>query len=372
MRQQISRRNVLLATGVAVLLVLHGPLEGQDGFRFHTGIELINVTATVTDGSGRFVPGLKQSDFVVYEDDQPVEITHFNAERVPVSLGIVLDTSGSMAGARIASAREALERFMFDLLGPGDEIFVYRFDNSPHLVQDWTIDRTPIMEELRRIRPDGATALYDAVAEALPLLRSGRHRKKALLVISDGNDTSSRTDLQTLKGLIRQSEALVYAIGMDAGTTATPATGNKASGPKVSHQRGHPIPLPFPVPGRKAPPRNPPIPGIPPVTGTPRPPSTATPTEPDNSATALANEPVNVAALRDITDDSGGRTEILRDPRDLDPATARIADELSKQYFLGYPSRHRDGRWHAIRVEVRGQTLRVRARRGYTAASAPL
>ena len=83
---------------------------------------------------------------------------------------------------------------------------------------------------------------------------------------------------------------------------------------------------------------------------------------------AGASDRVNVAALREITDDSGGRTEIVRDPRDLDPATENIADELSKQYYIGYPSPgHRDGRWHTIRVELRDPSLRVRARRGYIA-----
>ena len=78
---------------------------------------------------------------------------------------------------------------------------------------------------------------------------------------------------------------------------------------------------------------------------------------------------VNVAALRDMTDDSGGRTEIIRDPRDLNPATAGIADELSKQYYLGYQaSGARDGKWHSIRVEVRNHAYRVRARRGYVAS----
>ena len=78
---------------------------------------------------------------------------------------------------------------------------------------------------------------------------------------------------------------------------------------------------------------------------------------------------VNVAALREMTDDSGGRTEIIRDPRDLNPSTANIADELSKQYYLGYPSNGtKDGRWHAIRVEVRRGAYRVRARRGYVAS----
>jgi hypothetical protein len=77
---------------------------------------------------------------------------------------------------------------------------------------------------------------------------------------------------------------------------------------------------------------------------------------------------VNVVALRDMTDDSGGRTEIVRYPRDIDPATASIADELSKQYYLGYsPTTPKDGRWHAIRVELRSGSYRVRARRGYIA-----
>ena len=78
---------------------------------------------------------------------------------------------------------------------------------------------------------------------------------------------------------------------------------------------------------------------------------------------------MNVAALRDMTDDSGGRTEIVRDPQDIDPATSSIADELSKQYYLGYPSTgKKDGRWHSIRVEVRNSSYRVRARRGYVAS----
>ena len=81
------------------------------------------------------------------------------------------------------------------------------------------------------------------------------------------------------------------------------------------------------------------------------------------------NDPVDVAALRDMTDDSGGRTEIIREPRDLDPATAGIADELSKQYYLGYPAAgKKDGRWHSIRVELRDHAYRVRARRGYVAS----
>jgi hypothetical protein len=80
------------------------------------------------------------------------------------------------------------------------------------------------------------------------------------------------------------------------------------------------------------------------------------------------DEPVNVGVLREITDDSGGRTEIIWQPQDLDPATAGIADELSKQYFLGYPAAgEKDGKWHVIRVEVTNRDYIVRARRGYMA-----
>ena len=270
------------------------------------------------------------------EDDQPVEITHFTAERVPVSLGIVLDTSGSMAGRKMAAARAAVRRLLVDLLGPQDEFFLYRFDHTPHLVEGWTNDRSRMSSALQRMHPEGGTALYDAVAKALPLLKSGRHRKKALLVISDGIDTSSDTRLQTLKQLIRESEALVYAIGIDAQTTTlTPFGGNGADGTIVRQQRRRPIPLPFPIPGRR--PRYPPIPGTPPGPGTPQPPRMPPPNQPGPSGGGTGDEGVNEAALRDITDDSGGRSELVRDARDLDPATARIADELSKQVLPGLP-----------------------------------
>jgi VWFA-related protein len=374
MRHSIVRQSVALALACAGATVMpEGRAIGQEGFRFHSSVELVNVTATVTDSSGHFVPGLKQTDFLVFEDDQPVDVTHFSSERVAVSLGIVLDTSGSMDGQKIDAARVALERLLFDLLGDDDEVFFYRFDNAPHLVEGWTNDRNRIRDELRRLRTDGATALYDAVAQALPLLQSGRHRKKALLVISDGNDTSSKTDLPRLKQLIRESEALVYAIGIDAHTTAATIGNGAVRDVRMFEQRGRPFPIPSPFPGPRVPPRAPPVPGTPPGTAPPpRQPRTPPSDEPGSNSTGprRGDEPVNANALHDVTDDSGGRTEVLRDAKDLGPATERIADELSKQYYLGYPSRARhDGQWHAIRVEIRDRSFRVRARKGYVAAS---
>lgn len=316
-----------------------GP-DNPDGV-FRGGVELVNVTATVTDARGRFVDGLTRDDFRVYEDGEPVEVTQFDDERTPVSLGIALDTSGSMDGRKMEAARNALDRLLYDLLGPDDEIFLYRFDYAPVLLEDWTTSRDRLSRAIRAIRPRGETALYDAVAESVPRLADGRHRKKALLIISDGNDNNSETDDRELRALIRESEALVYAIGIDGRGTRRRGF---AGGPLRPPLPG----TPFPLPGRGG--RPPALPG--------------------NPFRALQEERVNTGALRDLTDDSGGRTEIVHDADDLGPATAGIARELSRQYYLGYPApRVGDGGWRRIRVEVRNPGHRVRARRGYHAAS---
>ena len=323
------------------------PPDEEGAFRFKSGVELINVTTTVSDASGRFVSGLRKEDFAVYEDDQPVEITHFSSERVPVSLGIVLDTSGSMAGSKIHEAQSALNRFLFDLLDREDEIFLYRFSNYPVLLQGWTSDRQLLSRVLSRVTANGGTVMYDAVAEAVPLAQEGQFRKKALVVISDGNDTGSRTTIRELKQQIRESEVLVYAIGIDGESEAP--TYRRTPPPQLPPRR--PNPFPFPVPGRGG--RRFPL-----QLGAQ-----------GGWRIGPSDDRVNVAALRDMTDDSGGRTEVIRDGRDLNPATASIADELSKQYYLGYQaSGRKDGRWHSIRVEVRSGRYTVRARKGYVAS----
>ena len=363
----LPRTLAALTLGAAAIAAVsaQGPQDGQ-AFRFRTGVELINVTATVTDANGRFVDGLRKEDFRVFQDGEPQAITHFNAERVPVSLGIVLDTSGSMEGEKMAAARMALNRFLLDLLGPDDEVFLYRFDTSPELVHEWTTDRRRVSAALNQLRPRGGTAMYDALAETIPLIQAGRHRKKALLVISDGNDTSSQTAIEELKAQIRETEVLVYAIGIDS-QVHSDYSPQRPWGGLLPVLAQNPIPLPFPKPGGNRPrpvppttprPRFPPmVPGRPPVT------------VPRNPATRMRpSDRVNVAALRDITDDSGGRTEVIRTVRDLDPATAGIADELSRQYYIGYASTGvKDGKWHTIRVEVDGGQYTVRARRGFVA-----
>jgi VWFA-related protein len=321
------------------------PTKEEESFRFRSAVELINVTATITDRNGRFVPDLRQEDFRILEDGQEQPITHFSSERVPVSLGIVLDASGSMDGEKMLAARDALRRFFTDLLDPEDELFLYRFSNVPELVEGWTTNRTRLQSQLRRIYPNGGTAMYDAVAEAVPLAETGQHRKKALLIVSDGNDTNSQATVADVKRQIRGTEVMVYAIGID-GQSNTSTYG----GPRLPPRQPPTFPFPFPMPGRRRPPFGP-----------------GSPAYPGQTRRAI-DDRVNPAALREITDESGGRTEIVRSPRDLDPATANIADELSKQYSLGYPSTGKsDGRWHTITVEVLRAGYHVRARRGYVA-----
>jgi len=186
-----------------------------DTFRFKSGIELINVNATVSDSNGRFVAGLSKDDFAVYEDNQLQDVTHFSAERVPVSLGIALDTSGSMAGEKMDDAKSALNRFVYDLLDERDEVFLYRFSDHPMFIQGWTSDRDSISRAIARIMPNGGTALYDAVLEAAPYAATGHNQKKALVLITDGNDTTSiNISLEDLMRKAQQSDALIYSISI--------------------------------------------------------------------------------------------------------------------------------------------------------------
>ena len=351
-----------LVIWLSASLLLAQEKPAGTGFTFRSNSDLINVTVTVTDANGRFVPNLTRDDFVVYEDGRPQVVQQFDSDRVPVSLGIALDTSGSMAGEKIQAAVAALNKFLFDLLGKNDQVFLYRFDSQPQLIQGWTSDRAAVSRALGTANARGGTALYDAVAEAIPLAQKGVERKKALVVISDGEDQNSRIALRDAQQMIRESEVLVYGIAIDpsgrsyASSQTSTYSGGGYSNPQPSAPARQPAapPRPSPFPGKKAPAPAASAPAAPPpVISSPR---------------NYVGGSAGVNALRSLTDDSGGRTEVIQGPRDLDPATAGIADELSRQYFLGYISTQpKDGKWHQIDVQVRKGTFHVRARKGYIA-----
>lgn len=269
---------------------------------FKSAIELTTVTATVLNHDGQLVTGLPREVFDVFEDGERQTITHFTNARVPVSLAILLDVSDSMFGQRITDARQAIERFVADLLERGDEYSIVAFNHQQQVLTRWTSNPAIAAAVLSPLRPFGSTAIYDALVATVPLAETRTRQRAAFLVISDGADTASDTRLRDVRSSLLRSDAFVYAVAIDA-------------------------------PDRR------PI-----------------------------NAPVNPAALSEITNQSGGRTRVVRSSGDLTSALEEIAEELNSQYLIGYSSpRGDDGKYHTIRVRVRGSDDRVRARNGYIA-----
>jgi VWFA-related protein len=202
-----------LVGAIALLLALvEPPVLGQS---YRSGVDLVVVTATVLDADGRLVPGLTQGDFHVFDEGVEQRILQFNAERVPVSLGLAVDVSDSMIGVRIAAARKAIDRFVLSLLDEGDEAFLMVFNHAPTVRAPWTRPRS-LSGRLDRVTPSGGTAIFDAVVKAAAMFETRRFQRCGLVVISDGNDTGSDASLQDTLRRLNQTDAFVYAIALDA------------------------------------------------------------------------------------------------------------------------------------------------------------
>jgi Ca-activated chloride channel family protein len=296
-------------------------------------VRLVSVTATVTDTRNRAIPNLSANDFILEEDGKPQPITHFNQdESVPVSIGILLDTSGSM-DRKIRTAVEAVERFT-RRVHADDEIFFMTFSGRPVLRQDFTGDREKLSQSLRRLNATGGTALYDAVNEGLTKIHSGRYRKRALLVITDGQDTASATKLEEVLQSVRQSELLIYPIGISGLTYAK----NADAAPDIL---------------------------------------TALLPRKSGATVQSKRDEVDLNVLRSLAENSGGRAFLLAESlinrgSQIEKVLDAIAEELRSQYTLGfYPARPDDGRYHLLRVRTRSGDA-VRARRGYLATPTTL
>ena len=321
--------------------------QSQEGFRFKSGVEFVNVTATVTDGDGRFVSGLRQEDFTVYEDGQVQDVSHFSSDRVPVSLGIALDTSGSMSPEKLAAARAAIERLIFKLLDQNDELFFVEFATTcggdPGLDDRSTVDQ-PGAGKGRSRRRDcalrrGRRGASDCRGGAQPKEGAPRDLRRQRYEQLDRRQRAPAAHSRERGARLRTRRGQ-HGLARDATRRSTAGAVSAQHSLSVSGQR-------TPTAALSANRRR----------------------GRDDTWPRSPGERVNADALRQITDDTGGRTEIVRGFEGLDGATARIADELSKQYFLGYTSSvNKDGRWHSIRVTVRDRNLTVRARRGYVAS----
>ena len=300
MRFQAAAIAVAVAGAGLSLLAQQPPLRAPDTFR--SGVQVTGITVSVRDAEGHLVSDLTRDDFDIYEDGEKQALTQFTSERVPVSLGVLLDISDSMFGKRIVDARAAVDKFLFEQLDHEDEFFILAFNHRPHVLTQWTQMPTVVREALDSIKPTGGTAVYDAVLEGMPLISKRNRERGALLIVSDGDDTASNAALKDVRFALRRSQAFVYAIAIN----------------------------------------------------------------PANSR--AINRSINATALREITDESGGRTEVVQNSTEISAASAKIADELNHQYVIGFTPVHEpDGKFHTLRVRTRNMAYKVRARNGYVA-----
>jgi Ca-activated chloride channel family protein len=180
-------------------------LRGQPGYS--------QVTVTVTDSNGSYVTGLQKDDFKLYLDGQQRPIEFFRQDlNTPVSIGILVDTSGSMQ-PKIPQARLAIADFL-DALNPHDDVFLFAFSSRPYLLQPFTTDHERVANKLMILYANGQTALFDAIIQGLRMVMTGRYDKRALLVVTDGMDNTSRAQVDEVISLARKMGVLVYSIGI--------------------------------------------------------------------------------------------------------------------------------------------------------------
>jgi Ca-activated chloride channel family protein len=186
--------------------------------------DLVTLTLTVTDPYSRYVSGLSKKDFAVLDNNVEQDITFFSDTDAPVSLGILFDISGSMNGEKIARARKALEQFI-NTSHPMDEYFLIAFSTRAQLLLDRTRNGEAVLDKLTLVQTKGNTALYDAAYLGIERVTRGSHQKKAMLIISDGQDNSSRYNFGEVRRLMKESDVTVYAVGIMDGRDAGSSTG---------------------------------------------------------------------------------------------------------------------------------------------------
>jgi Ca-activated chloride channel homolog len=205
----------------------HSPQSSSGSPSFHVDVDLVLVAATVTDSSNRYVAGLGKEYFQIWEDKIQQEIQYFSAEHVPVTAGIIFDVSGSMQN-KLAAARAAAGTFI-QMGTKEDEYFLIEFSDSPRLAQDFTTDITKIQSRLIFTRAKGMTSLYDALYLGLQTVSRGNNSRKALVLITDGEDNHSRYSLSDVREFAREHDVLIYAIGI-VDETELPGTPEVARG----------------------------------------------------------------------------------------------------------------------------------------------
>jgi Ca-activated chloride channel family protein len=274
--------------------------------RVNKTLVLINVT--VTDPLNRFVTGLEREHFRLFEDKIEQEISQFSSEDAPISIGLVFDTSGSM-GAKMQKSRQAAAEF-FKTANPSDEFFLVQFNDRPELSVPFTSDTDKIQSTLTFTQSRGRTALLDSVYLAMHEMKKAKNPRKALLIISDGGDNSSRYTETEIKNAVREADVQIFAIGIYEGMGGRGRTPEEAAGPGL---------------------------------------------------------------LTELAEQTGGRQYAVENTAELPDIAAKIGIELRNEYMLGYTpkNRERDGKYRKVQVKLnqpRGlPPLRAYYRLGYYA-----
>src|SRR5216684_4288188 len=180
--------------------------------RIKVNVSLVLLPVTITDLMNRPVTGLEKDNFKVFEGKELQDIRHFSGEDIPVSLGVIFDTSGSMS-TKIDRAREAVIQF-FKTANPEDEFFMIAFSDKPEQLSDFTTSVEDIEGKLLYTMPKGRTALLDAIYFGISKMRQAKYQRKALLIILDGGDNRSRYTEGEIKSLVKEGDTLMYAIGI--------------------------------------------------------------------------------------------------------------------------------------------------------------
>jgi Ca-activated chloride channel family protein len=280
---------------------------------FRAGVELVSLNVTVTDGTQKYITDLAPEDFQVYEDGVKQEVTFFNKTNLPIALALLLDTSASME-SKLPTAQEAAIGFAKKLRSQ-DLAEVIDFDSRVVVLQNFSNSVPELEQAIHKTSAGGSTSLYNAVYIALKDLKkviaknTEEIRRQAIIVLSDGEDTSSLLPFEEVLDLAKRSETAIYSIGLRT---------------------------------------------------------------PDGPGTTTKGFKEAEFVLRQFSQETGGRAFFPNQLVDLANVYGQIADELSSQYTVGYTSRNpkRDGSWRRIVVRVNRPSLTARTKLGYFAPTA--
>jgi Ca-activated chloride channel homolog len=250
---------------------------------------LVLIPVSVTDPMNRFVTGLEKEHFRVFEDKVEQEVRQFSSEDAPLSVGIVFDTSGSM-GSKLQKSRQAVAQF-FKTANPEDEFFLVQFNDRPELSIPFTRNTEDIQNRLTFSQSKGRTALLDGIYMAMRQMKKAQNPRKALLLISDGGDNSSRYTESEVKNAVREADVQIYAIGIFESVSARARTPEESSGPSL---------------------------------------------------------------LNEVSEQTGGRAFQVDNLNELPDVAAKIGIELRNQYVIGYTPKNleRDGKYRRVSVKL--------------------